>query len=231
MGGFILRDANDRCRACRSVIKDHCHGFPDPLEPNAVDYSSIPDGPTLHGDSNMAELYTYDETTYVRKFFSYRTQHAAWQQNNDSFIHMDGLADHHSGLRWDWDLPVAVRSAGLCALLSTGVVIFGLAHLIAWDFEFPTELEQRLWRASSLLTIGILPLWYCLYWMWYAVWIYTGIFTSILVLDALASLSILIYLSYALCRVYIMVEVFRSLFYLPPDAFKATWTAGVPHFR
>jgi hypothetical protein len=34
---------------------------------------------------------------------------------------------------------------------------------------------------------------------------------------------------YVLARLYLMVEVFRSLFFLPPEAFVTTWSAQIPH--
>lgn len=39
-----------------------------------------------------------------------------------------------------------------CALISMAV-LFGGIHLFAWDYEFPTEIEQFLWRIAALSTI------------------------------------------------------------------------------
>jgi len=35
---------------------------------------------------------------------------------------------------------------------------------------------------------------------------------------------------YIAARLFILVELFRTLFYLPPDAFTSTWTSSIPHF-
>jgi hypothetical protein len=37
-------------------------------------------------------------------------------------------------------------------------------------------------------------------------------------------------LPYILARLFLMVEIFRSLFFLPPDAFIDTWSGSFPHW-
>ena len=37
-------------------------------------------------------------------------------------------------------------------------------------------------------------------------------------------------LPYTVARIYIIVEMIRSLFYLPPEAFVETWSASFPHW-
>lgn len=39
--------------------------------------------------------------------------------------------------------------------LLLGAVIFGLTHLIAWNFDLPTPIEKQLWRFSSVVTTCI----------------------------------------------------------------------------
>ena len=34
---------------------------------------------------------------------------------------------------------------------------------------------------------------------------------------------------YLLARLYLLVEVFRTLCFLPPDAYISTWAANIPH--
>lgn len=101
-----------------------------------------------------------------------------------------------------------------------GAVVFGACHCIAWNFDFPTPIEQTLWRATSVFTAAIMPLYY-LGWYGLAVLHFSGKATVIL-----ASIT---YTLYIICRLYIIAEVFRSLFYLPPEAFLATWSSLVPH--
>jgi len=103
-----------------------------------------------------------------------------------------------------------------------GAVVFGACHCIAWNFDFPTPIEQTLWRATSVFTAAAMPAYYL---SWYAL--------AQLELEQymrlLRMLTCITYMLYTVCRLYMMVEVFRSLFYLPPDAFAATWSSAVPH--
>lgn len=115
-----------------------------------------------------------------------------------------------------------------------GALVFGSAHLIAWNFQFPTTVEQVLWRVASLVTVGVIPLWYVI---WVSLCFSGHLMTGSLLSrpvqrlqKAIQVCGVTVYLIYALCRVFILAEVLRSLFYLPPDAFRATWTGVVPYF-
>jgi hypothetical protein len=37
------------------------------------------------------------------------------------------------------------------------LLLFGAVHCVAWNFEFPTELEMIFWRLSSIVTAVVLP--------------------------------------------------------------------------
>jgi hypothetical protein len=41
---------------------------------------------------------------------------------------------------------------------------------------------------------------------------------------------IFLLIPYLLSRLFIMIEIFRSLFYLPPEAFLDTWSGSFPHW-
>ncbi|TIA10699.1 hypothetical protein D6C80_07932 [Aureobasidium pullulans] len=45
-----------------------------------------------------------------------------------------------------------------CALISMAV-LFGGIHLFAWDYKFPTEIEQLLWRIATLSAMFLPVLW------------------------------------------------------------------------
>lgn len=108
-----------------------------------------------------------------------------------------------------------------------GAVLFGAVHLGAWNYPFPTTVELILWRCASLcitayglLLMGLegsmshpqihrhVPHW----------------FSPI----AATTLTTATYI-HILSRLVILVEIFRSLFFMPPDAFVATWTSNIPH--
>ncbi|KAF2244895.1 hypothetical protein BU26DRAFT_491017 [Trematosphaeria pertusa] len=102
-------------------------------------------------------------------------------------------------------------------------IVFGGIHCAAWNFAFPSPVERLLWRISSVGTAGVLPLYYALL----LADIHLRRFSILRVV--LPVLEFLVGLSYLLARLYLLVEVFRELFFLPPSAFISTWTAQFPH--
>jgi hypothetical protein len=111
--------------------------------------------------------------------------------------------------------------------LEIGSVIFGAIHLAAWNFVFPTSIERTIWRIASIFcTSGLF------------------VFSGCAIIDsALESFEISTFLSdffllvitlltcfgYVLARLFMVVETFRTLFFLPPSAYIATWASNVPH--
>ena len=87
--------------------------------------------------------------------------------------------------------------------------------------QFPTRVEQLLWRISAL-TVGIAPT-----------------VSALLVLmedlishrtDRWSKWSVAVLApAYVAARLYIIVESFRSLYYMPVKAFIATRTVNIPH--
>ncbi|KAJ6442904.1 hypothetical protein O9K51_04082 [Purpureocillium lavendulum] len=117
-----------------------------------------------------------------------------------------------------------------------GGVVFGGVHLLAWDMEFPTDIEHILWKVSSIITMfapasyGVL------------------VFSYSYIRDRLEErrqegwrhvsragkvgyyiVQSLGMLAFVLARVFLLVEALRSLYYLPRDAFVASWAANAPH--
>ncbi|KAK6435242.1 hypothetical protein LTR95_008572 [Oleoguttula sp. CCFEE 5521] len=96
--------------------------------------------------------------------------------------------------------------------------LFGAVHLAAWNSTFPTTIERWLWRAAAIISmIALSPMW-----LRSLLHDIEGRVDSMMLLG---STSI-----YVLVRLVLIVEMFRSLGYLPPDAYIATWTSNVPHF-
>jgi hypothetical protein len=106
--------------------------------------------------------------------------------------------------------------------LILSAIIFGACRCIAWGFEFPTPVEQALWRVASVFTTTAFPGYYLI---WGALCRLTGLRYK----TAQQVLPFTTFALYAICRFYIMAELFRSLFYLPPNAFVATWSVSIPH--
>ena len=113
------------------------------------------------------------------------------------------------------------------AFVAAGGVIFGGLHCLAWNFEFPTYGEKVAWRVCSLVTAAI-PL---------AAYPYSFVLSlaTLYSLDrSRQQLGIVILVTfgsvYVLARLYLVVESVRTLIFLPPEAYRATWASNLPHF-
>jgi hypothetical protein len=101
--------------------------------------------------------------------------------------------------------------------MALGSSLFGGIHVAAWNFTFPTKVELILWRVASI---------YC-----------TVLFGLFIVVFALRSrfqwfqvqMTKLVSSLYVLARVFMIVEMFRTLCFLPPDAYTSTWATNIPH--
>jgi hypothetical protein len=110
-----------------------------------------------------------------------------------------------------------------------GAVVFGSCHCIAWNFHFPTKTEQILWRVASVFTTAAVPGYYLI---WFGIWSTPSIQKREKLYKVLTrGINDLVYIFYILCRMYILVEIFRDLAYLPPHAFVATWTSAIPNIN
>jgi hypothetical protein len=96
-------------------------------------------------------------------------------------------------------------------------------HLLAWNYEFPTPVERRLWQASAIVTLATLPLNSLLSFIATKAWF--GSYFSF-VFAVVTSISVNIFVA---ARLFILVEVVRSLAFQPPETFRTTWAANVPH--
>jgi hypothetical protein len=141
----------------------------------------------------------------------------------------------HMSLIWDLgkngDGP-SLRYPHIYIITLAAGVLFGALHCIAWKFHFPTPVERLLWRVSSVFLAGSPPL-------------YLSTLTlTTLTRQAGAScgmnfapltgvffkyFSMVLTALYVAARLFIMVELFRSLLFLEPDAFVTTWSLSVPH--
>ena len=115
-----------------------------------------------------------------------------------------------------------------------GGTLFGGLHCLVWDFHFPTPGEAIAWKICSLLTTGLPILSIAPFVAWQRVTsLYVGgeMSASRRMVKFLVGLTLLIVLfTYVLARLFLMVEIFRTLFFLPPEAFIETWSGSFPHF-
>lgn len=106
-----------------------------------------------------------------------------------------------------------------------GGVLFGSLHCLAWNSQFPTEVEAQVWKICSVLTASlptcaILPA---------IVWQETHPLNALTTTHSRRMLRFssglvlsIILIAYTLARLFLMVESLRSLLYLPPEAFIET---------
>ena len=122
------------------------------------------------------------------------------RQDNTKWTRLDKTV-----LGFKFEMDVLFPGAAAC---------FGALHCLAWNSEYPTRVEQLMWRIASVVaTVALVP---------FAI---PKVFSSERVEDLFDFTTLAIY---ALVRLFLIVETFRTLFYQPPDAFKTTWTVNVP---
>ncbi|KAL0945443.1 hypothetical protein HGRIS_000933 [Hohenbuehelia grisea] len=107
-----------------------------------------------------------------------------------------------------------------CAL---AITVFGALHLAAWDFDFPSHVEQLLWRIASCILTGTALLG--------LIFIFDKFNTRICVCGVhdlpLAEICSMIYI---IARLFLAVEVFVLLRHLPPQALQdVNWLKYIPH--
>lgn len=118
-------------------------------------------------------------------------------------------------------------------------MIFGGVHLTAWNFTFPTDTECLLWRVASIYCTGFPP---CFTLMNFlsatCIWFelkgiredrYHTVILSFWLLVLVGVVYVLSTLFYVVARLYLLVEMFRTLAYQPADAYKGTWAVNIPY--
>ncbi|KAF2496196.1 hypothetical protein BU16DRAFT_509060 [Lophium mytilinum] len=131
----------------------------------------------------------------------------------------------HSVLGPKFDFQNTSRETPFVAGIALGSVLFGCLHLIAWDLTFPHEGERIVWITSAAFTTAlpfvpmILP-------------VINWAFSRDMQIESRISAKILggfLGLAYMFARLYLLVEAFRTLAFLSPGVYSATWTSDVPH--
>lgn len=99
--------------------------------------------------------------------------------------------------------------------------LFGGIHLLAWNLDFPTPVERLLWRTAAL-SVAIVPTICALLVLVESLHFGTTNKVSRMTVYIFGPL-------YISSRLYLIIESFRSLYFLPPRTFAATWAINVPH--
>ncbi|PMD14871.1 hypothetical protein NA56DRAFT_582915 [Hyaloscypha hepaticicola] len=129
-----------------------------------------------------------------------------------------------------WNSEIATLAFGVIV----GGTLFGGLHCLAWDFSFPTHWEALTWRISSIMISALPPLSIVpvSFWIRSNPWNLQRerkVSPTTRIILKLVLLMVFI-VPYFLARLFLIVEIFRSLFFLPPEAFIDTWSGSFPHW-
>ena len=107
--------------------------------------------------------------------------------------------------------------------------IYGGLHALAWSAHFDSTAEKLLWRISSCIVMGGLPVV-----LSFPGWDYknelSGRIISGKLFSALNYIWILMLVVYILARAYLVVECFINVFHLPAGVFETPgWSTYFPH--
>lgn len=114
--------------------------------------------------------------------------------------------------------------------LFIGGTMFGAVHVAAWDFVFPTSVERNRWQATSIICVSVPVLFLLLFQLggWIGRYITNRKLESIGFGLTVGFFLVLVPL-YIMSRLFLLVEIFRTLLFLPPSAYVSTWATNVPH--
>jgi hypothetical protein len=118
------------------------------------------------------------------------------------------------------------KSAGIAQVLGLllGGLVFGSIHVLAWNFVFVSPIERTLWRVASILCITM-PLLFLVALVLFAVLDKRYHFIRRVLLRSQPFYIVL----YIAGRLFLLMEIFRTLCFLPPSAYVATWATNIPH--
>ncbi|KAL8954561.1 MAG: hypothetical protein Q9193_007194, partial [Seirophora villosa] len=104
-------------------------------------------------------------------------------------------------------------------------LIYGGLHAMAWFANFNSTTEQLLWRISSCVVMGGLPIFLVLSFILYHDHLDSDVFIKIG-----SILMTLIIIAYILARAYLVVECFIQLSHMPAGVYEVPeWSAYFPH--
>jgi hypothetical protein len=122
----------------------------------------------------------------------------------------------------DWeDFVVPLVCAGVC---------YGGLHATAWNAHFSTPAQQLLWRLSSISLLAFAPLALLAPWLMKLYRRYVHSLVEDLEFWIYMGVCFLLFLFYAFCRVYLVVECFLNLAHLPESVYQVpSWSQYFPH--
>lgn len=113
-------------------------------------------------------------------------------------------------------------------VVSISAVLFGGIHVVAWNFPFPSTIELIFWRCASVYTTAA-PFCSILLLFFVAPFEHSTQGLAYHLLTLFLSLAAAPFVLYPIARLFMIVEMFRTLYFLPPASFTSTWAPSVPH--
>ena len=177
---------------------------------------------------------TYEEEKTPHEFMEYIARYHKQQVPLDSGSSLDPqdlkIVSPPPGF-WTGSEPEEKEVPVWFSIVVLITMLFGGIHLTGWNLRFPTNVDKWLWRSSAIITTA-LPL--------------VGIVmipgqvkrskrkSAKLILRTCRYFAAAVLwlggLCYAASRIILIVEMIRTLFYLPPDAYLTpSWSNGIPH--
>lgn len=111
---------------------------------------------------------------------------------------------------------------------SAAAALFGRLRLLAYDFAYPSEIERLLLKGSAIGTMVVPALLALFTWCGSerpGTWRVLRFVRWLCQFLAFVSLLLLLLLA----RIFLLVEISRSLYFLPADAYRSTWASNIPH--
>ena len=161
--------------------------------------------------SEMREIASASKTTPAGEFELRHGVHAVWR-----------LRVMYMGTGYG---PV-----GDLFVVLTGVVL-GAIHLFAWGYEFPSSMESTMWKIAAGVATGFPLVVYVPLNFIGRVGVDKTTYSMLTINPGWYAVCLAVAAPYLLARTYLMVEMVRSLYFLPPSAFRATWANEAPGFR
>ncbi|OTA70093.1 hypothetical protein K449DRAFT_2081 [Hypoxylon sp. EC38] len=114
-----------------------------------------------------------------------------------------------------------------------GGIPFGGLHCLAWNAQFPTPAEAIAWKVCSIITTSLPLVTLAPILMWANInrrLSFSRESTMTFLRLPVVVVILFCLLLYILARLFLLVEMIRCLFFLPPEAFIDTWSNGFPHW-
>lgn len=180
---------------------------------------------SLHDSSQLYnKTGLKDSTRFFKYLFKYFLRHLGisikQSQLHGAPISVDNTLDNGKAGKREVRVVLVV--------VSISAALFGGIHVVAWNFPFPSTIELIFWRCATVYTTTA-PV--CSVLLLFLVGQFehsTQGLTYHLATFCL-TLAAAPFFLYPIARLFIIVEMFRTLYFLPPGSFVSTWAPSVPH--